>query len=200
MCALQSAQAKAGDHIQGIIAYLASLKMVITTSSDHGSVIGAQVGRRMIFHPLLLIRDLCFANQDNLVQVRHSNLATINSLIADLGSKDTPVRIKARQYLVAIGEPAVSPLVEALAHRNQWVRWDTAKSLGQIDSPAAAQALVRALEDDMFDVRWLAAKGLLTVGRDALVPLLHALLERSDSELLREGAHHIFHDLARGAL
>jgi len=110
------------------------------------------------------------------------------------------VRIKARQYLVAIGEPAVSPLVEALAHRNQWVRWETAKSLGQIDSPAAAQALVRALEDDMFDVRWLAAKGLLTVGRDALVPLLHALLERSDSELLREGAHHIFHDLARGAL
>jgi HEAT repeat protein len=78
------------------------------------------------------------------------------------------------------------------------VRWEAAKALGQISDPTAAEALVRALEDEMFDVRWLAAEGLITLGRGALLPLLHALVERSDSEWLREGAHHVFHDLVKG--
>jgi HEAT repeat protein len=78
------------------------------------------------------------------------------------------------------------------------VRWEAAKALGQISDPRAAEALVRALEDEMFDVRWLAAEGLITLGCGALLPLLHALVERSDSEWLREGAHHVFYDLVKG--
>lgn len=138
------------------------------------------------------------AHQDNVVQGGHTDLATINSLIADLDSEDGLVRVRARRSLVAIGGPAVRSLVKALASRKQWVRWEAAKAMGQIGDPAAAQALVWALEDDMFDVRWLAAEGLIAIGREALVPLLRALVERSDSEWLREGAHHVFHDLARG--
>jgi hypothetical protein len=33
-----------------------------------------------------------------------------------------------------------------------------------------------------------------------LKPLLHALMERGDSVLLQEGAHHVIHDLAKGGL
>jgi HEAT repeat protein len=128
----------------------------------------------------------------------HADSATVTALLIDLGSKDGPVRVRARNSLVAIGEQAVGPLVKALAHRNQWVRWEAAKALGQISDPTAAEALVKALEDEVFDVRWLAAEGLITVGRGSLLPLLHALAERSDSEWLREGAHHVFHDLVKG--
>ena len=92
----------------------------------------------------------------------------------------------------------MDPLVKALADPNQWVRWEAAKALGQIGDPAAAQALVTALEDKMFDVRWLAAEGLIAMGRGALVPLLQALMERSDSTWTREGAHHVLHDLTGG--
>ena len=131
---------------------------------------------------------------------RHADAATISALIADLGSKDGLVRVRARVCLVAIGGKAVGPLVEALASKKRWVRWEAAKALGQTGDPAAAQALVRALEDEVFDVRWLAAEGLIAVGDKGLVPLLQALVERSDSMWLREGAHHVLHDISRGEL
>ena len=129
---------------------------------------------------------------------RHANKATISTLIADLGSKDGIVRVRARKSLVAIGKPSVGPLVEALASKKELVRWEAAKAIGQVDDPKATQALVKALEDDMFDVRWLAAEALIIIGKEALVPLLQALTQHSDSLWLREGAHHMFHDLADG--
>jgi HEAT repeat protein len=126
--------------------------------------------------------------------------ATMGALIADLGVKDGLVRERARQSLVAIGGPAVASLIEALADRNEQMRWEAAKALGQIGDPVSAYALVNALEDEVFDVRWLAAEGLIALGREALLPLLQALIERSDSPWLREGAHHILHNLCRGDL
>jgi HEAT repeat protein len=137
-------------------------------------------------------------NPDNSVRSNKVNTETISSLIADLGSKDGIVRVRARKSLVAIGKPSVDPLVEALASKKKLVRWEAAKAIGQIGNPTATLALVRALEDEMFDVRWLAAEALITVGKEALVPLLKALIKDLDSIWLREGAHHVFHDLARG--
>jgi hypothetical protein len=49
-------------------------------------------------------------------------------------------------------------------------------------------------------VRWLAAEGLIRMRRACLQPLLHALTERADSVWLREGAHHVLHDLAKMGL
>jgi len=62
------------------------------------------------------------------------------------------------------------------------------------------QALVKALEDKMFDVRWLAAEGLVAIGHEALVPLLRVLIGHSDSVWLREGVHHVLHGIEGGHL
>ena len=140
------------------------------------------------------------AHQENVIQGSRAAPATIGALIADLGRKDGLVRERARQSLVAIGGPAVASLIEALADPNKQMRWEAAKALGQIGDPAAAHVLMSALEDEVFDVRWLAAEGLSAIGRKALVPLLQALIERSDSLWLREGVHHVLHDLSRGEL
>jgi hypothetical protein len=43
----------------------------------------------------------------------------------------------------------------------------------------------------------LAAEALIALGRSAIVPILEALRNQSDSVSLREGAHHILHDLER---
>jgi HEAT repeat protein len=139
-------------------------------------------------------------NPDNPARSNKVNTETISSLIADLGSKDGLVRVKARRSLVAIGGQAVDPLVKALANKKQWVRWEAVKALGQIGDPRATDALIEALEDKTFDVRWLAAEGLIAIGHKALVPLLHALTEHSDSSWLREGAHHVLHDMDKGNL
>ena len=128
---------------------------------------------------------------------RHANKAIISALISDLGSKDGIVRVRARKSLVAIGKPAIGLLVEALASKKELVRWEAAKAIGQTDDPTTTQALVKALEDDMFDVRWLAAEALINIGKEALVPLLQALTQHSDSLWLREGAHHVFHDIEK---
>jgi len=119
----------------------------------------------------------------------------IKSLMVDLSCDDILKCQNARRSLVALGHEAVPNLVEALRSKKHWVRWEAAKALAQIADPSAAQALVDALRDKEFDVRWLAAEGLIKIGHKSLKPLLIALIDHSDSMWLRQGAHHVLHDM-----
>lgn len=127
--------------------------------------------------------------------LNRNNRGDIEVLIAQLGNSNGLIRQQARIGLIKMGEPAVDALIDALNYRNGPTRWEAAKALSQIGSPKAAQALVKALEDDQFSVRWLAAEGLITLGHDGLKPLLEALWQAPDSIRLREGAHHVLYDL-----
>jgi HEAT repeat protein len=126
--------------------------------------------------------------------------ATIKSLIADLASKDGVVRVKARRQLVAYKKQSVAPLIRTLSNENDWVRWEAAKALSQIGNQKAIKALIEALSDEKFEVRWLAAEGLIRIGRKAIVPLLETLVNHSDSYWLREGVHHVLHDMNTGKI
>jgi HEAT repeat protein len=121
----------------------------------------------------------------------------IPELIAALASSSPVARKKAREALMALGGPAVPALIQLLSHRQPHVRWEAAKALGAIADPIAASALVNALEDRDGDVRWPAAEGLVALGRDALQPLLTALMERSERDWLSEGAHHVCRALVK---
>jgi len=123
----------------------------------------------------------------------------ISSVIADLASKNGLLRQTARRSLVAIGKPAVTFLIEALANPDKQVRWEAAYALVTIRDTAAVHGLVRSLEDEVFDVRWLAAKALIALRDEALVPLLQAVMERPDSTWLRQGAHHVLHEIGAGS-
>ena len=122
----------------------------------------------------------------------------VSALITDLSNKDGIKRNKARIALVEIGAPAVEPLVNALNDKSQTVRWESAKALGQIMDPRSIDALVKALQDRQFDVRWLAAEALIAIGNNSVKPLLQAVVDNPDREYVREGAHHVFHDLRGG--
>jgi HEAT repeat protein len=134
------------------------------------------------------------------VEDRQAAAGTADSLIKDLASEDWVVRVKARERLVSLGVKAINPLSNALASPNQWVRWESAKAMCEIDNPEATDALINSLEDKMFDVRWLSAGGLITIGRKTIVPLLQAVIDNPKSVWIREGAHHVLHDLAEGKL
>ncbi len=125
---------------------------------------------------------------------------TIKSLIADLECDDVIRCQKARRKLVALGHKAVPYLVKAMGAKKYWTRWEAAKALAQIGDPTATAALIKALEDKEFDIRWLAAEGLINIGRKAVVPLLEALIDNPMSTWLRQGAHHVLHDMNRGEL
>ncbi len=124
--------------------------------------------------------------------------ADVAALIAELADKQAAVRRRARERLVSLGTPAVGFLVELLGHRKSHVRWEAAKALAGIGDPGTAGDLVRAMEEDEDgDVRWLAAEGLIALGREGLGPLLAALADRPGSLTLRQGAHHVCRSLGR---
>jgi HEAT repeat protein len=131
---------------------------------------------------------------------RQAGATSMTPLINDLTCKDVYKCRRARKALVEMGENSVPFLVDVLNNRKGWVRWEAAKALGQIPGPLATAALVSALGDRSFDVRWLAAEGLISRGREALAPLMQALIEKSDSGWFREGAHHVLFDLSHGNL
>ncbi len=125
--------------------------------------------------------------------------AAIRALVDILCDKNTLKRHRARLSLVDIGRPAVPYLMQALedSHAEECKRWEAAKALSDIGDPVAAPVLIDILgQDEHFGVRWLAAEGLIAMGRGGLVPLLNALIQRSDSAWLREGAHHVLRTLA----
>ena len=128
-------------------------------------------------------------------RTNEATLAKIDPLIADLDSRQGLVRQQARIALIQMGEAAVPSLIKALENRNGPTHWEAAKALSLIGDPRSVQALVQALEDNEFGVRWLAAEGLITVGYCSLAPLLQALIDRPQSIRMREGAHHVLHDL-----
>ena len=122
----------------------------------------------------------------------------VESLVRTLDSDDPAERSRARIALVRMGRPVGPWLTHALAHQKGQVRWEAAMALGLIRDPASAAALVQALEDDMLEVRWAAADGLLALERDGLVALLRGLIARSGSIRLRESAHRILSRTAHG--
>jgi len=126
--------------------------------------------------------------------------AEIDALIAALEGDDGTARRHAREALVARGRPAVRALTERLQYPNEGVRWAVAKALSEIEDKASAPALVLALQDKGFAIRWLAAEGLVALKRHALPPLLRALVGQAASVRLREGALHVLHQLARHGL
>ncbi len=49
----------------------------------------------------------------------------------------------------------------------------------------------------LFDVRWVAAEALTTIGDAAAIPLPRALVQRPGSLWLHEGIRYVFHGLRR---
>ncbi len=123
------------------------------------------------------------------------NQKIIKELIKNLGNSDGVIRERARRKLVSIGPSAIDYLAELVYTKNEMLRWEAVKTLSEIVNPVAIPLLIDALEDDKSSIRWLAAEGLIMLGREAVKPLLEALVNRTDSVFIREGAHHFFHDL-----
>ncbi len=123
-----------------------------------------------------------------------SSTSILESSIAAFASDDGLLRLKARKSLVALGEPAVQALSDAMKHSelNQ-VRWEAAKALNKIAAPESIQAFVVALEDSDPDVAWVAADALSKFKKAAWPALLDLLTkDKAESFLLRQGAHHVF--------
>jgi HEAT repeat protein len=119
----------------------------------------------------------------------------ISELVQKLAKNNGHESQKIRMQLVELGSPAVPALIEALHHGDAHFRWEAVQVLSRIKDPQAAPDLVTALEDENINVRWTAMDGLINLDRDGLPQLLTALTKHFYSVWLREGAHHVLHQL-----
>lgn len=130
-----------------------------------------------------------------------SSSIRVKDLIALFRSHDAGQRQRSREALVAMGSGTIPHLSEYCDDENDQVRWEVAKTLGEVNDASSTPALLALLSDDVPGVRWLAAEGLIQLNRVALVPLLKGLQKNFHSTYFREGAHHVLRELARtGAL
>jgi len=124
----------------------------------------------------------------------------IESLISTLSNKNGMIRQQARLALVKSGATSVEYLINALENPNKRVQWEAAKALITIGDIRSAPAFVQKLKDKSFELRWLAAEGLIALKENSLRPLLSALIDNPDDWDLRQGVHHVLHALEREGL
>jgi len=130
--------------------------------------------------------------ENNSKKIKKSEL---QELIIKLGSDNGLERQKARKAFVKMGMDSIDFLMELLSHPKHIYRWEAVKTLEEIADPVSIPLLIQALEDDKSDVRWIAAKGLIKIGKHSIKPLLKILETKSDSVFVLEGAHHVFFEL-----
>jgi len=125
---------------------------------------------------------------------------SIPEITKDLLSRNFLLRKKAREELVEIGEPSLDFLIELATSKDEKVRWEAIITIVQIGSLETLDVLLIALRDEEFSIRWLAAEGLINLGKFVIVPLLQELQSNPDSGFIRRGAHHVLHELKKNGV
>lgn len=138
-----------------------------------------------------------YGRRANHQPVSDETVLEIKRLIAGLRSYEGETRRQARNELVFMGKASVDFLIPLLQDPDDDVRWEAVKALAEITDPRTTSDLVNVLMDHNFGVRWLAAEALISIGRDAVEPLLKGLTEHPESAWLRRGTLHALHVLTK---
>ena len=123
----------------------------------------------------------------------------IESLIDDLAGEDISKRSRAHRALVREGSNAVPALVELLKSPYERVRWEAVRTLSDINEPSSTAALVTVLDDEIRDVRWSAADGLIAHGEESIVPVIANLIGRPASVRVRLASAHVLRAFLNGS-
>ena len=125
-----------------------------------------------------------------------SEKSKILHLVDQLCSESGAERQNARKELVEIGHVVLDYLSDMLSSSKHIHRWEALKVMEEIGDPGSIPIFLKYLEDEKSDLRWIAAEGLIRVGRNSVGPLLDLIAKKYDSTFVLYGAHHIFYDLS----
>lgn len=116
----------------------------------------------------------------------------LTSLIKEsLDSKNSVKKLAARSTLVGMGKSITPKLHKLLNSENGLLRMEAAKIVELIADRRSIPFLINLLGDKEFEIRWIAAEGLIKIGRPAILPLLKSIRDGKSSFILNKGAHHI---------
>jgi bilin biosynthesis protein len=107
-----------------------------------------------------------------------SDKQDLSSLIKALASESKC--FEAAVTLISLGGKAVEPLLAALSFDNWKIRGNAAWILGKLGDARAVEALIKALGDEVPEVRATAGGALINIGEPAIGPL-QKFIEKGDS-------------------
>ena len=122
---------------------------------------------------------------DNLVKL-------ITELIED---KHYPEKHNARIALVKMGKRIIPQMHRLLDYGNSELRLEAAKVVQLIADRKSIPILIELLGDNETDIRWIAAEGLVKVGRRSILPLLKSVRGSKSNVFLNQGTHHVLNSL-----
>lgn len=118
---------------------------------------------------------------------------SIAFIIPDLAEiTDYQKKTSARRYLVDMGKEILPQINKLLLSKNTHLRKEASKIIELIADKESISVLIDLLDDDDSSIRWIAAEGLIHIGRDSIVPLLNKLVQKGDNLYLKQGARHTF--------
>lgn len=90
-----------------------------------------------------------------------------------------------------MGKKILPQLHDLSQTSNGDLRKEVAKIIELISDAKSIQIFINLLEDTEFEIRWIAAEGLIKTGRECIVPLLKSIRDGRNSYFLDKGAHHV---------
>jgi HEAT repeat protein len=130
---------------------------------------------------------------DNDLKNLPDNLAGL--IKESLESKSLSKRISARESLVNMGKTILPHIHKLLDSENDLLRMEATKIVELIADKRSIPLLINLLDDTFFDIRWIAAEGLIKIGRWSICPLLKSVRDGRSSLFFNRGTHHILLEL-----
>ena len=122
-------------------------------------------------------------------------IALVNLFSISIDEKNVTRKIKARKSLVSMGRKVIPHMHKLLSSQKLLLRMEAAKIVEQIADYKSIPSLIQLLDDNEFDIRWIAATGLIKIGRRSIIPLLKAVRDGKSSYFLNMGVHHVLTEL-----
>jgi HEAT repeats len=117
------------------------------------------------------------------------NLATL--IKESLDSKNPGKKLEARSSLVNMGKNIVPQMHKLVESKSDLLRMETAKIIELISDRRSIPFFINLLDDKEFEIRWIAADGLINIGRRSILPLLISIRDGKSSLFFNKGAHHV---------
>jgi len=130
---------------------------------------------------------------DNALNDFPDNLAIL--IKGSLDTKNSSKKLTARNTLVGMGKTIVPQLNRLLDSENGLLRMEVAKVVELIADRRSIPFLINLLDDKEFEIRWIAAEGLIKIGRRSILPLLKSIRDGKSTFILNKGAHHVLRSL-----
>ena len=117
-------------------------------------------------------------------------------MIKNLVNEKADTRKDARYKLVSKGAVVLPSMYSLFVSKNELLRWEASKIIEELASPESIPFLISLLSAPEADIRWIAAEGLINIGRLSIMPLLKEMKKQHEVRFyLITGAHHVLNEL-----